>query len=428
MGRYAVTSAGRTVLVALGLALPVTACGDHAVPAPVQLDSAEARDRVDPAEAVALADLVTAADSLGLTLLDAADDVTTVTSPASLQVTLSMAAEGADGETLAELEVLIGASGQERTDGINALSSALSDLDGDPAVAGADELPDDPVVHRASRLLLDDSLTVQQDFVDVLARSYDAPAETTDLGGDGAQQVLDAWVEEHTGGLVPHSAITPGPELRLALQDAVVLAARWEQPFLADLTRPRPFTTASGEQVEVDMMATAAPRETLYAEVEGWQAVRLPYTGGRLVADVILPPVGSSATTLPPEVLEELLLTGETRPVLLQMPVVDARSSLDLAPFLADRAPAALKGGLGGISDEPLSVSQLAQQGVLTLDEEGTLAAAVTEMGLAGSAEPDPPFVLTVDRPYLVRVSDDLTGWPLFLAHIADPRGGPESR
>src|SRR5690606_18274997 len=103
-----------------------------------------------------------------------------------------------------ELEALIGASGEDRTTGMNALTGALEDLEGDPAVVQEDELPETPVVHRASRLLLDDdSLEVKRPFVDVLARSYGAPAQTTDLADDGARQVLDAWVDEHTGGLVP---------------------------------------------------------------------------------------------------------------------------------------------------------------------------------------------------------------------------------
>src|SRR5690606_27344962 len=147
-----------------------------------------ARTVVEPADAGALPDLVAAADALALDLLTEAGDETTVTSPASLQVTLSMAAEGAVGPTLAELEELVGASGEDRTTGMNALTGALEDLDGDPAVVQEDELPQTPVVHRASRLLLDDdSLEVKRPFVDVLARSYGAPAQTTDLADDGAR-------------------------------------------------------------------------------------------------------------------------------------------------------------------------------------------------------------------------------------------------
>lgn len=419
------SSGGWSAAVGAGAVLALTACGPSA-PEETPLSSEVQRVRVELSSAAAVPDLIAAADALGLDLLALAGDETTVTSPAGLQVTLSMAAEGAEGPTLDELEALVGATGQERSDGVNALTAALADLDGDPAVARADELPDTPVVHRAARLVLDDSLEVEQAFVDALARSYDAPALTTDLADEGASAVLDAWVDEHTGGLVPRSAITPGPELRLVLQDAVVLAARWEQPFLAELTQPAPFVLASGEEVEVDMMSTAGPQDMRYAEVAGWRAVRLPYTDGRLAAEVVLPPSGSTPTDLAPEDLVQIraeLDAAEPTPVLLRMPVVDVESSLDLGPYLAERAPAALRGGFGGISAEPLFVSQAVQQGVLVIDEDGTLAAAVTEMGMAGSAPVEEPFELTVDRPYLVRIIDARTGWALFLAHVADPRG-----
>lgn len=431
-------STGRMASLCAGMVLVLAACGDQPAPAGTTatgdqpapagttLRSDEARVSADPDEAVALPDLVAAADLMGLELLAGAGEETTVTSPASLQVTLSMAAEGAEGQTLAELESAVGATGQQRGDGINALISTLQELDGDPAVVQEDELPDTPLVHRAGRLVLDDSLTVHQAFVDALARSYDVPAETTDLAGEAGKAVLDAWVDEHTGGLVPESAVTPGPDLRLVLQDAILLAARWEQPFPAALTQPQPFTLPSGEEVQVDMMDPGKHRDTVYAELDGWQAVRLPYTGDRLSAEVILPPPGTPATDLSAQSLQGLReqLDAQTlRPVTLRMPVVDVQTELDLTPYLTERAPSSLQGGFGGIADGPLFISQAVQQGVLVVDEEGTVAAAVTEVAFADSGPAEPPIELTVDRPYLVRISDGRTGWPLFLAHVADPRG-----
>ncbi|WP_202879753.1 serpin family protein [Ornithinimicrobium pratense] len=383
------------------------------------------RRAVSVQEAKAIEDLVVAADGMGLELINLQPEVTTVTSPASLQVALSMAAEGAEGQTLSELEALIGATGTGRSDAMNALMTALEDLDGDPAVVQDDELPETPMVHRADRLVLDDTLVVKQDFVDALARHYGATSETTDLGSEAGKAVLDSWVNEHTGGLVPQSAIKPDPGLRLVLQDAIVLAARWQDPYYAALTSPEQFTLPTGEVVDLDMMDTGRERDTIYAEVDGWQAVRLPYTGGRLHADVILPPLGTAPTQASTELLAQLqgqLDADQSRLVILRMPVVDATSKLDLRPFLSEHAPSALAGGFGGIADEDLAIDQAAQQGVLAIDEEGTIAAAVTEIGFPVSGTAQPPLKLTVDRPYLVHIADSTTGWPLFLAHIADPR------
>lgn len=407
------------------LSVLLTACAQPAAPGGTLLRSDEVRVSLDPSEAEALSDVVSAADAMGLDLIAGAGDVTTVTSPAGLQVALSMAAEGAEGQTLEELETLIGASGLERSNAINALTQTLRDLEGDPAVVQEEELPDTPMVHRADRLVLDESLPVEQGFVDALARSYDAPAVSVDLASGDGKAVLDAWVDEHTGGLVPESAISPDPELYLVLQDAIVMAARWQHPYPAELTQPHEFALPSGEAVMVDMMNSGGPRETIYAQVEGWQAVRLPYTGGRLSADVIVPPEGTTPTDLTPEILADLLhdLDGQAlQPLLLRMPAVDARSTLDLTPYLLERAPSSLKGGFGRISEEPLFISQGMQQAVLAIDEAGTVAAAVTELAMAGSAPAEPPDELLIDRPYLVRIADGETGWPLFLAHITDPR------
>jgi hypothetical protein len=72
---------------------------------------------------------------------------------------------------------------------------------------------------------------------------------------------LDAWAKEHSGGLVPESAIVPEPDLRLVLQDAIVLAARWEQPFPAALTEPDQFTLLSRAEVLHDTALVQTRRE-----------------------------------------------------------------------------------------------------------------------------------------------------------------------
>ncbi|CAM5779725.1 serpin family protein [Cellulomonas persica] len=63
---------------------------------------------------------------------------------------------------------------------------------------------------------------------------------------------------------------------------------------------------------------------------------------------------------------------------------------------------------------------QAAQQAVLRVDEAGTRAAAVTEV-MAGEAAPVATREVRFDRPFLLVVRDVTTGWPLFLASVADP-------
>lgn len=412
-------------MVAICVALFASACGESTPPADSVATATTdvARVKLDVSDAPALADVVAAADVMGLDLITAGGDAATVTSPASLQVALSMAAEGAEGQTLEELETLLGASGQERSDAFNVLTATLADLDGDPAIVMNDELPQTPMVHRANGLVLDDDFTANPNFVDVLAQSYGAPATTTDLGSTEGKKVLDAWANDNTGGLIPESAIVTSPSLALVMQDAIVMAAPWDDPFDAALTAPADFTLPSGASVTVDMMDTFKERPTLYAKERGWETIRLPYRGGRLYADVMLPPEGTNPDEMTSELLGELsktLAEAEPQPVVIKMPIVDAKSKLDLLGYLSDHAPSSLGGGFGPMGSDSLFINQAWQQGVLKVNEEGTVAAALTEIGFDSSASMGTNF--TVDRPYLIRVADAETGWPLFFSHIADPR------
>jgi serine protease inhibitor len=384
---------------------------------------------IAPADAPASADAVAATEDLGLLALRATGEPESnaLVSPASLTFALALLAEGARGETAASLDAALGASGEDRTAAYNALAGALAEHDGDPAVVQDDELPDQPVLHLANQAVLDDDLVVVQDYLDALATSFDAGVQRTDLASGAGKGVLDAWVNEHTGGLIEESAIEPDPLLRLVLQNAVLLAARWETPFEEGTTRDEDFTGPDGTAPTEMLHGTEA---WAYATHGGWAAVRLPYTDA-FHADVVLPPAGTDPSKVTPDTLAALtgaLDAGEPRTVELAMPTLELEPpTLDLAPALEEAGLGGLYAGpdLSGISTtEALEVSQVMQQAYLSLDEEGTVAAAVTEIGMEASAVgPEEPAVrMIVDRPYLLRIAHTETGLPLFLAAVRSPQ------
>jgi serine protease inhibitor len=316
----------------------------------------------------------------------------------------------------------------------------LAPYDGDPAVVQDEELPQSPVLHLADQAVVHEEYAVAEEYLAALAEQFDAGIQRTDLTSSDATRVLDAWVRHHSGGLVERSAIEPNGDLRLVLQDAVVLAARWEQPFAPGGTHDRPFTLGDGEVVDVETMAATV--DVPYAEVDGWRAARLPYVEA-FHSDVLLPPEGTDPTSATPELLAAVdkaldkaldaapdAASGEDGPtsMVLTLPTLDVRGEpLDLLdPIAALGAPSVLDpatADLTGIGPEDLFLGQAAQQAVLLVDEDGTRAAAVTEFGAeAGSAPVEPPVELRLDRPFLMTVDHTDTSWPLFLAAIRDPR------
>lgn len=413
-------------IAVLGLAITLGACATSPG-APPETSAAAGTERrvVAVADASTVPGVVEATDRLGLTILGSGPrDENVVVSPASAVVALSMLAEGARGETTASLDAALGASGSGRTDAVNALLAALEEYDGDPAVVQDDELPVRPLVHVANQVVLDDQAQVHDAYLEALAAGYGAGVLETDLGTEAGLEPLHRWVRHHTGGLIERSAIQPDPLSRVALQNAVLLAARWDAPFEEHATRSRPFVLTDRTQVEAEAMQQT--HERAYAEVDGWRAVRLPYTEG-FHADVVLPPDGVDPASITPDqsaALRDALASAAPRAVDLTLPTldVDAEHPLDLLPAFA--AAGLELSDFSGISDQDLALTQAWQQAVLTVDEEGTVAAAVTELALTESAAVAPPDVveLRVDRPYLFTVSHTDTSWALFTAAIRDPR------
>lgn len=377
-------------------------------------------------DAGAVDDVVAAADALGVAMVGSAGSgENLVSSPASAVFALTMLTEGAQGATLTELEELLGAEGPERTEAMSALQASLAAYDDDPALAVGEELPDVPLAHVANNLMLDDGSVVHEEYLDALGAAYDTGVQVTDLASSEGKQALDAWVQEHTAGLIEESAIEPAPDLYLALQNAVLFAGQWQSPFDERSTSDQDFTRHDGSSVQVPTMAqtlTAA-----YVETGGWQAIRLPYTEG-FHADVMLPAPGADPHTIELAAMQGLsddLDAVEPTQVELRLPIVDTATQLDLVPVLEAAGVVAVfdpdVADLSGIADTGLVVGDVIQQAVLQIDEEGTVAAAVTEVAVEATSAQVENFTMFVDRPFLFRVTYAETGLTLFLATIADP-------
>lgn len=364
-------------------------------------------------------------DALGFSLLQAAPrGENLVTSPISLAIALSMIGEGTSPEAETELAELMALTRDERRLVIQALGRQLAAHDGDPGRFDAAKAPRSPFLHLANNVVIDEGVAIKQDYLDVLKADYDAPASVVELDGDAGKQVLDQWVAEHTAGLIKQSAIKPSPELALVLQSAILFGASWEAPFASSDTTSGAFTTPDGE-VEVEMLR--GRKSVAYAEQSGWSAIVLPYTEG-FQAIIILPPDGTDPASLDESTRDKLLdklRTVEPQTVVVSMPKVDIASRTNLVPLLKAQGLEAIftdKAALSGMSDAKLVVGQFWQQGVLLVDEEGTVAAAVTEAGMEPTSAPVQQQQFLVDRPYLFVVEHIESSADLFQAVINDPQ------
>lgn len=298
-----------------------------------------------------------------------------------------------------------------------------------------DRLPEQPLLHLASNLLLVGSAkdTVNQSYVDAVRTWYDAAVSYVAL--DRAAEAANAWTSLHTGGLVRRSGLQLDGSTRLVLQNAVLLAARWTLPFRpTDTLQDQVFHLPGQGRSRADLMVATAHLPLV--EDTQWRALRLPYgpvakegSGKGLVLDVVLPrktvhptELGTQAWSQATAALTELERKGRSGPeVRVRLPRLDLTTeATDLLQELSSLDVEL--GSLEHIGPE-LVVNQTVQQARLVVDEEGTVAAALTEVQVGVSA-PLPaadPVEFFVDHPFVARIVDAATGMPVFEAVVVDP-------
>jgi len=165
----------------------------------------------------------------------------------------------------------------------------------------------------------------------------------------------------------------------------------------------------------------------------GFQAVRLPYIGGRLQMYLFLPATNSSPAKLLADFSGEawrdkILPQFEKHKGTLAMP----RFKMEYAVLLNDPLTAlgmkqafAQNADFSAMADEPLFVSEVKQKSYVEVNEEGTEAAAVTTVTMSLGAMPAPQkvFKMIVDHPFVFIIGDDSTKSVLFMGVIYDPAG-----
>jgi serpin B len=366
---------------------------------------------------VAAADEAFAAD---LYRLLAEGGAQTVFSPVSVAAALRMALCGAGGQTAAELAGALHEAPDAAAGGLRAVSAAVDDV----AAGGSVTLRAPGVVWVQSGLPLRSAFTSQ--IGDSVARV--GFAEQPEAARAEINRVIAEQTEGKITGLLPAGTIDSAT--RLVLTSAIYLKAAWADPFPEAATKDAPFYPDGQDRpsLTVPMMRGTAARA--YRHADGYQAVVLPYRGGRLAMAVVLPD-GPLATLRPAIAAGGLpgLLAGTSRyQVTLSMPRFRLEAAFNLVPVLRRlgvEQAFTRQADFSGITEaERLLINAVAHKAYVDVDEQGTEAAAATAIGfrpLAAFRAPE-PVTMTVDRPFLFVIIHTPTGLPLFVGQVRHPQ------
>jgi serpin B len=394
---------------------------------PALLISDEVRATAAPAAAVEAAESV---NEFGLDLFRALvgrEPVNTVISPASIAIALSMARLGARGATAAQMDAVLHELTADGVEGINSLDQGLAARSGD--VRHADGDVRQLVLRIANAPFGQAGYPWRDEFIDGLAAGFGAGLRVVDYGADpdGARGDINRWVNEQTEERIPE-LLGPGTidsQTRLTLVNAIYLKAPWYLPFSAERTSDQPFTRLDGSVVDVPMMGDGALH--LYAQGDGWRAVELAYAGEELAMLLILPDdLPSFSSHIDGAMLQSIVGSLSQEDVILGLPRFETETTAELNDELITLGmPAAFDAAsadFSGMTDEErLAIGLVVHQANISVDEEGTEAAAATAVTMAGSGPPETPIVMTFDRPFLFALRDRASGAVLFLGQVVDP-------
>jgi serpin B len=338
-------------------------------------------------------------------------------SPAGLAFALSMAANGAQGETLRQMmaTLQLEAGAPDLNEANQALLEQLSKLDAKIKL------------EIANSLWTARDAKINASFLAGSWQYYQAEIASVDFGNPATAQKINDWCSDHTHGKIPIMVQPPLDANRLILLDAIYFKGDWVVPFDKKLTRDLPFTPGNGQTVTHPRMSRTGDFE--YYEDDAFQAVRLPYAGREVGMFVFLPKKGLDEflQTLTMENWRQWITQLRSRKGTVELPRFKLENEYDLKGVLEALGMTAAftrQANFHRISDEPLYIDWVKQKTYVDVNEEGTEAAAVSGIGVMASAvrrEP-PPFRMVVDRPFFLAIRDNQSGAILFLGAIVDPR------
>ena len=349
-------------------------------------------------------------------------DENAMISPLSIQLALAMTANGADGNTKAEMEALLG--GEISLEDLNEyLYSYVNNL------PSAEKYK----LQIANSIWFRDDegrLQVEKDFLQKNADYYGAQAYKAAFD-DQTLKDINNWVKDHTDGMIDSILDQIDEDAVMYLINALVFDAEWQHVYDKSDVYKGKFTNIGGTEKQVDMMHS---EETVYLQDENAIGFMKPYSGSKYNFAVLLPNEGVDIyeyiAGLTGESLMETLSTPQLGMVMATLPKFSYEYELTMNDVLKELGmPSAFSGDTADFSKMAHSsrgniyIGDVLHKTFISVDELGTKAGAVTKVQMNDESAPMSEWVVTLNRPFVYMIIDNETNLPVFIGTVMDVQG-----
>ncbi len=343
----------------------------------------------------------------------------TLVSPFSVLCALSMTANGADGETLSQMEQTLGMPVSQLNEYIHAYTKSLAQGEKRKlSAANSIWFKDDPgfIANRGF-------LQTNADYygADIYKRSFD----------DATCDEINGWVKDNTDGMIKEIINEIPDEAIMYLINAIAFDAEWQEVYEEDQIWDDTFTKADKTEQTVKMMNSL---ENVYLQDENAKGFIKYYYGGEYAFAALLPDENVSVSdyvkSLSGEKLSEIFANQQDTKVYTKIPEFKGDYSYEMGDILPKMGMTdAFNAGTAdfsklGKADDNIFISRVLHKTHIEVDPKGTKAAAVTAVMITNDAAapmqtPEPKEVY-LDRPFVYMIIDTNTNFPIFMGTVTE--------
>jgi serpin B len=273
---------------------------------------------------------------------------------------------------------------------------------------------------------LKQGVAVNKSFLSTVQQDYQAKAASLNFNSPSAPTTINKWVSNATDGKITSIIDSIPPSEIMYLINAVYFKGAWHTVFDPSLTQNNPFTTGRGTSVQTPLMSQAGTYN--YYSDNSVQAIQLPYgKNQRISMNVYLP---TDMTTFLQNLSYSRLADIDNQYIKQPGTVLLPKFTLTYSQSLKNTLESLGMGiafspngaaNFNGIAKN-LLITDVKHKTYIAVDEQGTVAAAVTSVDVGVSLAIGPNgFYMDVNKPFVLTIQDSSTKEVLFVGIIQDP-------
>lgn len=348
-------------------------------------------------------------------------DKNVVYSPLSVLYALAMTANGADGETLAQMEAVFGMPLDQLNGYLHSVVNLLPSDEGyDFDIANSIWIKND-----------EGKFTVKEDFLTTVKSYYDAGVFTAEFDQQTLKDINN-WVTQKTNGQIQNVLDRIDENAVMYLINALNFEADWLNSYDGYDVNDGVFTKADGTTQDAEFMYK---RENGYLSDEDTQGFIKYYKDKKYAYVALLPEEGVNIddyiTSLNGEKLTNLLNNiNHQQKVETAIPKYETTFDTEMSEIfkalgMTDAFDSRLadfsKMGTAQVEGENICINRIIHKAFIRVAEKGTQAGAATvvEMIAEGAMMiENPPKEVYLNRPFVYMIIDPQTKLPLFMGAV----------